>query len=283
MRGRVRQIAAVALLTAGLVIFLDVGVTLAWGEPVSTLRGWLAQREAAAELEDLEERYNPPASIGEAGEVDRGGLRRLADRLAREVRAGEAIGRLEIAAIDLNIVVVEGTGTAALQRGPGRYPETVFPGQRGTVGIAGHRTTFLAPFRHIDELGRGDEVVIEMPYATFTYRFEAQRIVDPSRVNVVRDVGRDRLVLTACHPLYSAAQRIVVFALLVDVEPSGAGGAGPQPAGSGEGRPNGEPQEEIAPPGLEPTLAAAGGLIVIAALMLAPGFKRRGPGSARRN
>lgn len=93
----------------------------------------------------------------------------------------------------------------------------MLPGQRGTVGIAGHRTTYGAPFRRIDEIERGDEIVVEMPYARFVYRFERSRIVDPSQVGVVRDVERDRLVLTACHPLYSAAERYVVFARQVEV------------------------------------------------------------------
>jgi len=94
------------------------------------------------------------------------------------------------------------------------------PGSKGVrfkVGIAGHRTTYGAPFRRIDETERGDEIVVEMPYARFVYRFERSRIVDPSQVDVVRDVERDRLVLTACHPLYSAAERYVVFARQVEV------------------------------------------------------------------
>jgi sortase A len=95
------------------------------------------------------------------------------------------------------------------------------PGLRGTVGVAGHRTTYGAPFRHLDALDDGDHVVVEMPYGRFTYEVESQRIVKPSATWVVKRVGHDRLVLTACHPLYSAAERIVVFARLVRSEPSG--------------------------------------------------------------
>jgi sortase A len=254
---RIARIASTALITAGLVVLLDVGITLAWGEPVSTLRGWLAQRNASEELERLEREFRPPAGAP----LDLADVRRSAGRLALGTEQGEAIGRLRIAAIDLNIVVVEGTDTESLRKGPGHYPETAFPGQSGTVAIAGHRTTYLAPFRNIDELGRGDEVTLEMPYATFTYRFEKQRIVDPTQVGVVRDVGHDRLVLTACHPLYSAAQRIVVFARLVDVGP---------PAGLQDDRPasrTGQTVEEIDGPGPGPALAGLGGLAAIAALM----------------
>jgi sortase A len=114
-------------------------------------------------------------------------------------------------------VLVEGTDTDTLQKGPGRYPETSLPGQSETIGIAGHRTTYLAPFRHIDNLEGGDEIVLEMPYASFTYEVERTEVVEPGDVGVIRDVGTERVVLTACHPLYSAAQRIAVFGDLAGV------------------------------------------------------------------
>ena len=90
------------------------------------------------------------------------------------------------------------------------------------MAIAGHRTTYLAPFRHVDSLKHGDEIVIQMPYGRFTYSVEGQRIVDPGDFGVIRAVGYDRLVLSACHPLYSASHRIVVFARLVVAVPAGA-------------------------------------------------------------
>jgi sortase A len=202
------------LITAGVVILTDVGITLAWGEPISALRAWLAQREAADELERLETEFE------RAGDpFDPVRLPSLAERLERRAEPGDAIGRIRVPAIDVDRVVVEGTDTGSLRDGPGHYQDTVLPGQAGTVGVAGHRTTYGAPFRNIDGIERGDELVLEMPYADFVYRFERSRIVDPSRVGVVRDVGHDRLVLTACHPLYSAAQRYVVFARQVEVRP----------------------------------------------------------------
>jgi sortase A len=90
------------------------------------------------------------------------------------------------------------------------------------VGIAGHRTTYGAPFRRIDRLRRGDAIRVVMPYGTFTYRVERRRIVAPTAVWVTDRVGYDRLILSACHPLYSAAQRIVVFARLEAATPRGA-------------------------------------------------------------
>ena len=163
---------------------------------------------------------------GDGKTARRGGAdRRLrsARRSVRQARCatGEGIGRIKIPSIDRpRTVVVEGTDTATLQKGPGHYPDTAFPGQGKTIGIAGHRTTYLAPFRHIDEIADGDEIVLEMPYGTFTYEVEKHEIVDPCQVEIVDDVGYERLVLTACHPLYSAAQRWAVFARLADAEPA---------------------------------------------------------------
>jgi sortase A len=218
---RALRILSIALITAGLVILADVAMTLAWKEPVSTIYGSIKQGQAADELDRLEESFPSAADLRAVeraeGVIGRAGL--LADRFADDLgtRSGEGIGRLEVPAIDLDVVLVEGTGTSTLQRGPGRYPQTSLPGQGRTIGIAGHRTTYLAPFRHIDELGDGDEILIEMPYASFTYEVEESRIVEPSDVQIVDDVGYERVVLTACHPLYSAAQRIAVFGRLTEV------------------------------------------------------------------
>ena len=97
-------------------------------------------------------------------------------------------------------------------------PRSALPGQGRTVAIAGHRTTYGAPFNQIDKIDVGDPIALEMPYGRFTYDVTATKIVDPSQTGIVRDVGRDRLVLTSCHPLYSAAQRYAVIADLKRVD-----------------------------------------------------------------
>jgi sortase A len=136
---------------------------------------------------------------------------------------------------DKPATVIEGTDTASLQKGPGHYTRSddeetheqgdgsAFPGQGETVGIAGHRTTYGAPFNKMDEVEPGDEITLEMPYATFTYEVQKVDIVDPSEIGVVRNVGYERLVLSACHPLYSAAQRIITFAKLKEISLFGSG------------------------------------------------------------
>lgn len=134
---------------------------------------------------------------------------------------GEPIGIIQIPKIDLERVIVQGVSKADLKKGPGHYPGTPLPGQAGNSGIAGHRTTYGAPFNRIDELRPGDEIKITTPQGPFTYRVipapgsdAAQQIVSPRDVSVLEDKGDNRVTLTACHPKYSAKQRIVVSAVL---------------------------------------------------------------------
>lgn len=216
---RLARILSVALITAGLVVLADAAATFAWKEPLSTLYSSLRQRAADDQLDSLRDDFLADPALKE---VDPGGgSKQLADLFSRRLEDGRAIGRIRIPDVDIDYVVIEGTGTADLQKGPGHYPDTALPGQGRTIGIAGHRTTYGAPFNAIDEIDEGDEVTLEMPYGTFTYRVSGTKIVDPSAVEIVDDVRRERLVLTACHPLYSAAQRYAVFADLTETELEG--------------------------------------------------------------
>jgi sortase A len=219
---RLGHILAIALITAGVVVLADVGLTLAYKEPVSSIYGEIKQNQAADQLTELEAQYPTPADRRAVKKVKSPKIKAsiLARRFSRQADTGDAIGRIVAPDMDgLNEVFVQGTDTASLQKGPGHYPETPFPGERGTVGIAGHRTTYLAPFRHIDSMERGDSITLEMPYGTFVYRVQRTEIVDPSDVGIVRPVSYERLVLSACHPLYSASQRYIVFARLDHVGP----------------------------------------------------------------
>jgi sortase A len=214
---RFGHILSIALITAGLVVVADAAVTLAYKEPLSSIYGSIKQQEAVSQLNELEASYPTPQDRRAVAKVKDPGrrIRILARRFAASVQTGQSIGRIEAPAMDgLNIVVIQGTDTASLEKGPGHYPETPFPGQGGTVGIAGHRTTYLAPFRHIDSMKVGDPITVKMPYATFVYRVQRTAIVDPSDVGIVRKVGYEQLVLSACHPLYSASHRYVIFAKL---------------------------------------------------------------------
>jgi sortase A len=144
----------------------------------------------------------------------------LARQERRAVRTGDAIGTIQLPNIG-SYTVVQGTDDATLEKGPGHYPQTAFPGIGQTVAIAGHRTTYLAPFRHLDSVKPGQQIVLSMRYARFTYSVQYTRIVTPTAWWITRNVGYDRLVLSACNPLYSASQRIVVFARLKQMVPLG--------------------------------------------------------------
>lgn len=147
---------------------------------------------------------------------------------------GDALARIEIPSIEVDKVVVRGVAVADLRKGPGHYSQTSLPGNPGNASIAGHRTTYGAPFNRIDELVPGDEITVTSVQGDFTYRVldptaayageidqvdsigAGHIIVNPSAVWVLGDFGDDRLTLTACHPKLSSRQRIIVAAELVD-------------------------------------------------------------------
>jgi sortase A len=138
---------------------------------------------------------------------------------------GDAVAHLQIPDIGVDKIVVEGVTLDDLKRGPGHYPDTPLPGQPGNAAIAGHRTTYGAPFNRIDELQRGDEILVTTVQGAFRYRVTEQLVVSPSEVGVLGDFGDNRLTLTACHPKYSARQRIIVVASL-----AGKAASAPKPA-----------------------------------------------------
>ena len=126
---------------------------------------------------------------------------------------GQAAGRIEIPAIGVDWIFVEGVTSADLKKGPGHYPDAPMPGQAGNAAIAGHRTTYGAPFNRIDELAPGDEIIVTTVQGRFRYQVAEQLIVDPSQVEVLQPIAdRNTLTLTSCHPKYSARQRIIVRA-----------------------------------------------------------------------
>ena len=189
----VLRFVASVLIVSGVLMIADAGATLLWQEPVSFL---LADRQQS----QLEEALASPKQ-----------RQRVIDR---KPLPGDSIGKITLPTLDRSFYIVEGTDLGDLRKGPGHYSDTPLPGDRGTVAVAGHRTTYGAPFREIDDLDAGDPIRIDMPYGRFTYRVEKTSIVEPTDLSVKRKVAFDRLVLTACHPLYSASQRIVVFARL---------------------------------------------------------------------
>lgn len=195
MRTVLRFVASV-MMVSGTLLISDAGATLLWQEPVSA---FVADQQQGK----LEKAFfDPPRRV-----------------IRRQPLKGDAIARIRIPTIGVSEYVVEGTDVESLRKGPGHYPETPLPGEPGTAAIAGHRTTYGAPFRRIDQLGSGQPITIDMPDGRFVYRVERTKIVDDQDLSVLDPVGYQRLVLSACHPLYSAAQRVIVFARLQRREP----------------------------------------------------------------
>lgn len=128
--------------------------------------------------------------------------------------SGEAIAIIRIPKIGVDWAVVEGVSPADLRKGPGHYPSTPMPGQQGNAAIAGHRTTYGAPFNRLDELNPGDEIQVTTRTGAYTYRVAESKIVLPSQVEVLDPTPDARLTLTTCNPKYSAAQRLIVVATL---------------------------------------------------------------------
>jgi sortase A len=136
----------------------------------------------------------------------------------RRVAAGKPLAVLDIPKIRLdNKVVVEGVGREELRKGPGHVPSTVLPGQDGTFGVSGHRTTYGAPFYRLNELAKGDNITVVTRQAIYTYTVTRTAIVRPTDTQVLNNVtgpdGKPKatITLTTCHPRYSARQRLIVF------------------------------------------------------------------------
>jgi sortase A len=211
----------------GLLVLAYVAAVLFWRDPVTDLYQRYQQHRLSSELGEAFESFNAqtPAPRDLAStEARRTAIAAWASELDRTMSRGDALGRIRIPEIGVNEIFVHGTRWGAdLSRGPGHYERTSLPGLGKTVGIAGHRTTFGAPFRHIDDLRNGDEVTLELAYGTFRYRIFAHEIVDSDDWSVIRNRGFDTVMLSACHPLYSSSRRWIVYARLVEVESERAG------------------------------------------------------------
>ncbi|WP_327088422.1 class E sortase [Nonomuraea sp. NBC_01738] len=145
-----------------------------------------------------------------------------------KIELGKAVALLRIPRLgrDYKYAVVEGVDQEHLKKGPGHYPGSAMPGQVGNFVLSGHRTTYAAPFNRIDELRRGDEIIIEAREARYTYRVTSQDIVEPNEIDVIAPVPgkpdispiRSFITMSTCHPEYSAAQRLIVYGVLKKTE-----------------------------------------------------------------
>jgi sortase A len=226
-RKGLRRLANV-LIGIAVVALLYGGVVLLWGDPVTGLYAKWRQHQLGGELNRTFDDYAATIRTTSRGDMGPDEFAAYEQRLvatrarkfAATIELGDPLGRLIIPRIGVNAVFLHGTRWGPdLTQGPGHYPQTELPGLQRTVAIAGHRTTFGAWFRHIDSLKAGDEITLRLPYASFHYRVFGHKIVPNDDWRIIRDRGFDALVLSACHPLYSASQRWIVFAAAYRVDP----------------------------------------------------------------
>jgi sortase A len=225
---------------AGVALLVWVVVVWRWQDPFTALYTHWKQRQLARSYDHRYAEYRP-APLGPSLAslaATRRTIAREARLYRRDTRRGQAIGRIKVPRLGLNMILVDGTDDGSLKKGPGRDLRTYMPGQGQLIYIAGHRTTYLAPFAHIEKLRAGDYVTLEVPYATFRYRVFTHRIVDAHDLSVLRSHGREVVELQACHPRFFATERYIAYGRLVRVEPRGGPAfapsnavAAPRPAG----------------------------------------------------
>jgi sortase A len=208
------------LLVIGLGVLAWAATVYLWKDPFTTAYTAYEQRQLESNLDREFEKWHPTRDP-----VVKNGQPSPRDDLSREAKLfrlasedGDAIARLRVPRLDLSLVVVNGTSTSDLRRGPGRHEKTFMPGEGELVYVAGHRTTYGAPFSDIEKLDTGDEITVELPYGTVEYRVTRYRIVDDNDLSVLDSRGREELVLQACHPRFFASQRYLVYAKPVSVE-----------------------------------------------------------------
>jgi sortase A len=226
---RLRRRAATFLIGVGVLGLMWVVVVWQWQDPFTALYTVWQQHELQSQLDQrfAAQKALPRLAVEESRQARLAAERKwIADQAAAFQRAshpGEAIGRIVIPRIGLSIILVDGTDESSLMRGPGLDRSTDMPGRNRLVYIAGHRTTYLAPFAHIEDIVPGSVIRIEMPYATFVYRAYNHLIVPATDLAVLRPVKHELLRLQACHPRFFATHRYIVQARLVSERPRGTG------------------------------------------------------------
>jgi sortase A len=218
---RAQRLVGTILLIVGVLGVVWVIVVWQWQDPFTAFYTHWQQGKLRAQYAHLVETWKPhvPSSANERTKV---GLEAAAFR--RDTHTGQAIGKITVGRLGLHMTFVDGTDETSLEKGPGLDRRTYMPGENRLVYIAGHRTTYLAPFAHIDDIRNGDYIRLDMPYATFIYRAFKHEIVPATALWVLRSPNHELLRLQACHPRFFATHRYIVDARLVRVSLPGGGG-----------------------------------------------------------
>jgi sortase A len=219
MARRLIRITGTLMIVAGSLVLAWALLVWRWQDPFTALYTRWQQRDLAQEYEQRLERFQSSSPVLPAKPPTPPEIAEQARKYRRGLREGDAIGRLKIPRLDLNMIVVNGTESSTLKKGPARHRRTFLPGEGKLIYIAGHRTTYSAPFSDIDDLRRGDRVRLELPYATFEYTIRGHRIVEAHELSVLRSRGREEVALQACWPRFFASHRYIAYARPVRVIP----------------------------------------------------------------
>lgn len=219
---RLARVVGTLMIVVGLGTLAWAFTVWKWQDPFTAVLNRQDQRALSQSLERSFETFDArakPVSLP----LLRKTLARDATRWRLELKRGDAVGRLRVPRLGLDAIMVNGTDTETLKRGPGRYLGSAVPGEGELVYVAGHRTTYGAPFSQIDKLRKGDSVYVDMPYATIRYRITGYRIVAATQLSVLKSNGYEQIALQACHPRFFATQRYIAYAKPVDITRAGGG------------------------------------------------------------
>jgi sortase A len=217
---RALRLLGTVLIAAGLLALVWAFVVWRWQDPFTALYTKWKQHELRSQYDRRVRTFTPPTP-GDSLAATRRNVARAAERYRASSHRGQAIGRILVPRMGLHMILVNGTDHETLTKGPGRDQRTYMPGENRLVYIAGHRTTYLAPFSHIDALRPGDRVTLQVPYGTFVYSVTGHRIVKATDLSVLKSPRHELLELQACHPRFFATHRYIAYAKLVRVEPRG--------------------------------------------------------------
>lgn len=218
---RSRRILGTLLLLTGVLTLAWVVCVWRWQDPFTAVYTYAQQARLSSAYAKQAEAFAPPkAATGDLASVQRQ-VAASARAYRASLKEGDAVGRIKIGRIGLNMVLVQGTEKETLKKGPGHYAQSALPGEGKLIYVAGHRTTYLAPFAYINNIRRGDFVSVDVPYGTFTYRVSRTYIVPATAVEILQNRGKEIIRLQACHPRFFATQRYIVDAKLVSVAPRG--------------------------------------------------------------
>lgn len=219
---RLARIAGTLMIVAGVGALAWALTVWQWQDPFTAVLNRLEQRELADEFSQRLDGDGGARLATVSGAELRASLAREARTWRKRSGRGDAVARLRIPTLGVDEIVVNGTDSATLKRGPGRYLGSGMPGEGELVYVAGHRTTYGAPFSRIDRIRKGDRVFLELPYGTFEYRVTGHRIVAATQLSVLKSKGFEQLALQACQPRFFATHRYIAYAKPVRVTPRGS-------------------------------------------------------------